>query len=143
MQDLDRLDKAGADQVTGCIGEAADAEVIADRYAVDKNRDAVAADAANVDALGPEACAGPFEVDARQVAEYVGHRISELEAKVVAIEDADRRGNVPAGTRMLVSNNEDFLNCLRSATWRCSVGAARGCPGTGRADYRQHKRREA
>jgi hypothetical protein len=71
------LHQTGVDEVSRCVGEAAGIELIRKRYTIDQNRNAISANATNVDALGPESRPGGLVVHSRYVAEYIGDRCRE------------------------------------------------------------------
>ncbi len=110
VQDLDALDQAGVDEVAGRIRKAARVELVGQRHAVHEDRDTIAADAADVDALGAEARAGCLVVDTRHIAKDVTDRGSQLGIEVGAGQHRHARGDFADRPLILVRNDDNLLD---------------------------------
>lgn len=133
MQDFDVLDQSRIDKVAGSVRETASIKLVGQRYAIDEHRNAIAADAANVDSLGTEARAGGLVVDARNVAEDVSDRRGELIAEFRTRQDRDVGRDLAHRTLVLIGNYNDPVE------WGPGL---RGLIGRGRGCHPQHCARE-
>ena len=110
MQDLNILDQSGIDEIPGCVGEAADIEVIRKRNSIDNNGHSVTANSPDVDPFGPEAGTGPFVIDARHIAKHVTNRGGEIVVQFCTGQDRYVCGDFPNRALVLVRDNDDLVD---------------------------------
>ena len=109
MQHFDVLNQAGVNEVARGIGKATGIELVGQRHPVDEDSHAVAADAANVDALGAEAGSGRLVVHARDVAKDVRKRGREFGIDVGTGQHRHVGGNLPDRPGVLVRHDDDLF----------------------------------
>src|SRR5690606_12077655 len=110
VQDLNALDEAGIKKLAGGVREVADVELVAQRYAVDEQGNPVAADTANVQALGTETLPGSFGLDPGRIKEYIANRQRQVLLDVVTVQHCDVSRNVTEASFRLVRDDDDFID---------------------------------
>lgn len=110
MQDLDSLYETRIDKVPRRVGETTNIELIGNRDTIDDNRDAIAADTANIQAFGSESGARAFVIDARDISKYVADRGRYLVVYVGSRQRGDMRRNITNRAFVLVRDDNDLID---------------------------------
>ena len=108
MQHFDVLDQTGIDEVPCGIREAARIELVRQRHTVHEDRNAVAADAADIDALGTETRPGGFVIRSSLCATTT---ICSIASALPTSADLDGPGITSAASRA-AATTETVYRCI-------------------------------
>lgn len=125
-QDLDRAQQLGLHQVAAGVGETAHREPFGDRHAVNLDRHPVAIDAADAEAVRPEAPGAPDDGDRRLVADEVLESLGLSPVELLPVDDGRGARDLPHRPFDLASDHRHRVEDRRCSPLFLRLGR---CPG--------------